>query len=117
MNTETKTFREVPMISQYFAEVLHTDVNPYEVVRKVNHKTYEVRAMNAELDPSWKPEVMLGGFAGHVVNQHEQKWTFSSDPTARVIRIRLHKDGWWRSAGGNRFRPTAAPRKFHDYNF
>ena len=93
-----------------------SDVNPYEIVRVISGKTLEVREMQAERDESWKPDFVPGGFFGTVVNQNQQRWTITSDPTSPVIRIRLGKDGW-KDKHGKRFGLAAEPRKFYDYNF
>ena len=89
---------------------------PYEVIRWVSEKTVEIRQMDAERDPSWKPEWVSGGFAGHCTNQHTQKWVYSSNPEYKVIRMRLRKDGRWHSKYG-RHSLSNEPRMFYDYNF
>ena len=95
----------------------YSDVNPYEVVRVISDKTIEVREMDAELDPTWKPEWAVGGFAGHCMNQREQRWIIDSNPTYKTLRIRRNKDGAWKSADGRRFYPADEPIRFYDYNF
>lgn len=94
----------------------YSDIHPFEVVKVVSEKTIEVRRMNAELDPSWKPEIIAGGFAGHCTNQHTQRWIYSSDETSPVMRARLRKDGDFHSASGKHVL-SDNPRKFYDYNF
>lgn len=100
----------------YANHIGYSDVNPYEVVRRVSDKTLDVRAMNAERDPSWNPDFAPGGFFGTVVNQSEQKWVITSDDNGRVVRIRLGKQGW-KDAHGNRYQLSDEPVKFYDYNF
>ena len=95
----------------------YSDVDPYEIVRRISDKTLEIRAMDAERDPDYKPEFVVGGFSAVCLNQREQKWIISSKPDARVIRIRLRKDGRWYDAHGNRYGLSAKPDKFYDYNF
>lgn len=95
-----------------------TDITPFEVVRTVSEKCLEVREMSAEMDPTWKPETHVGGFVAHVSNNHAQRWIIASNPAARTVRIRLHKDGYWREAkGGERFKLAAEPQRFYDFNF
>ena len=91
-----------------------TDRYPYEVVRIVSEKCLEIRAMDAKLDPAWKPEWHVGGFAGHCSNQHEQKWNLTSNPENPTKLIRLTKKGW--SLKSSRY-DIGVARKFHDYNF
>ena len=73
----------------------YSDVNPFEIVRRVSDKTIEIREMDAERDPEWKPEFHVGGFSAHCSNQREQRWNITSNPENRVIRIRLSKSGVW----------------------
>jgi hypothetical protein len=103
-------------MNQYANHYGYSDVNPYKVVRVVSDKTIEVRAMNAEPDPLWKPNFVPGGFSAHCTNQSEQRWIITSDNNAKTIRIRLGKQGW-KSADGRKFRLSDQPKRFYDYNF
>lgn len=102
--------------------VLHTDVAPYEVIRKISETTVEIRQMKATLSPDWKPEISPGGFAGHCHNQRSQVWLYESDESAPIIRARRVKPSHsnrmmqWKSAYGMH-RMSDKPCKFHDYNF
>lgn len=96
---------------------LHTDAFPFEVIRTVSAKTLDIRAMAYELDPTWKPEITPGGFAGHCSNQHSQRWIITSDVTKPTTRIRRHGNGRWFDSHGNRYVLADAPRRYHDYNF
>lgn len=97
-----------------------SDVDPFEVVKKVSDRCLEVRAMkaveteegNKALAASFQP----GGFVGHYDN-HAQRWDITSNPEAQVIRIRLHRDGHWYSPWKSRFVLAEKPVKFYDYNF
>lgn len=101
---------------QYANMYGYSDVEPYEVVRRISDKTIEVREMDAERDDSVKLEFHVGGFAAHCSNQREQKWHITSNPDNRVIRIRLGKNGW-KDAHGRKFNLSDKPVKFYDYNF
>lgn len=48
------------VINGYANLVGYTDVDPYEVIGKIGEKTLIVLEMDAERDPSWKPEEILG---------------------------------------------------------
>jgi hypothetical protein len=100
----------------YANHIGYSDVNPYEIVRRVSDKTLEIREMKAERDPTYTPDFVPGGFCGTVVNQREQRWTITSDPISRVVRIRLGKKGW-KDSGGNRYQLSDKPVKFYDFNF
>jgi hypothetical protein len=95
----------------------YSDVNPYEIVRVVSNKTIEVREMDAERDESVQLEWVPGGFAGHCVNQRDQKWNIKSNPANPVIRIRLSAKKGWQDKHGRRFGLSDKPVKFYDYNF
>jgi hypothetical protein len=94
----------------------YTDIQPYEIVKKISDKTIEIRRMKAERDPAWNPEFIQGGFAGHCVNNHEQRWFITSDNESPIIRARLRKDGYYHSKVG-RHVLSDKPRYFYDYNF
>lgn len=94
----------------------YTDIYPYEVIRVISDKTIEIREMKSELDPSWKPEMIPGGFAAHCINQNDQTYTYSSNDQVQTIRMRKRKDGRWYSAFG-RHVLSDAPKRFYDYNF
>lgn len=94
-----------------------TDIEPYEVIRTIGAKTLEIREMKAELHPDWKPESIGFGFYRHVSNICSQKWIITSDPDNKyTIKIRLHKDGFYYDADGDRYYLSEEPEKFYDYN-
>ena len=98
---------------------LYSDVQPFEIVRVVSDKTIEVRAMDAEMAPDWKPEIISGGFSGHCVNNHKQRdaWVITSNEANPVIRIRKQKDGSWKNPSFGRFHLAEKPFKKYDFNF
>ena len=100
-----------------FANLVSSDVVPFEVVRVVSDKTLVVRHMNVERDPSWKPEFDVGGFVAHCTNQSSQRWIINSDPNGFEVRIRKNKHGEWKSPCGSKFRLSETPVCFYDYNF
>jgi hypothetical protein len=103
---------------QYANHIGYSDVNPYEIVRRVSDRTIEVRPMSAvRANPAEDMGFKPGGFVGHFSDQHKQEWAITSNPEARTIRIRLQKDGKWRCKHGERFVLAVKPRKFYDYNF
>ncbi|QDP67030.1 MAG: hypothetical protein Unbinned4497contig1000_4 [Prokaryotic dsDNA virus sp.] len=94
----------------------YSDKQPYEIVRVISPRTLEVRLLDAELDPTWKPETVKGGFSGYTVNNHQQKWLYNTNAKNDTVRIRRRKDGYYYSSIGRHALATA-PSKFHDYNF
>ncbi len=91
----------------------YSDIEPYEVLMAINEKTIEVRHMSAERITA--PTFEVGGFSAH--SDNVQSWKIEPNLDGRVFKIRLHKDGNWRSADGQLFRLSDTPRKFYDYNF
>ena len=77
-------------------------------------KTIWMREDTAVLD-GWKPEFVAGGFAGHCVNNHEQRYVYQTNPDGHVFRASLRKDGKFRTTNGERVIPGR--HHFHDYNF
>lgn len=104
-------------MNQFANQIGYTDVHPFEVVRQVSGKCLEIRAMSAERDPTWKPVFHQGGFVANCSNQQDQRWIIQPDPSAPAVRIRLHKDGRWKDANGNRYALDTKPYRFYDYNF
>lgn len=95
----------------------YSDVTPYEVVRVISDKTIEIREMDAERDESVKLQWDVGGFCGHCVNQHEQKWNITRNESNPVVRIRLSAKKGWQDKHGRRFGLSEEPVRFYDYNF
>ncbi|CAB5219225.1 hypothetical protein UFOVP229_43 [uncultured Caudovirales phage] len=104
-------------MTQYATHYGYSDADPYEVVRIISDKTLEVREMDAVRDESVTLQWDVGGFAGHCVNQRDQRWVITSNPANDVVRIRLSKTGVWKDKHGRRFGLTDKPVKFYDYNF
>lgn len=94
----------------------YSDITPFEVVRVISNKTIEIREMNSKLVEGWKPEMIVGGFAAHCVNNNTQEYTYKSRPDAPVVRARLQKNGKWKSMFGEH-RISETPKRFYDYNF
>ena len=99
----------------------YTDIIPFEIVCRISAKCLEVRAMNAQLCADFKPEFIIGGFAGHCVNNYQQRYEYSANVENKTIRIRLSvRKGcrpMWRDADGSEYRLAMQPVKHYDYNF
>jgi len=115
---ERETYlRENEKIKKYANRIGYSDVDPCEVIKRKSKKSLIIRAMDAELDKTWKPDTVVGGFSGHTVNNHSQEWIITSNEKHRTFIIRKHKDGQWYSKDGQKFRLSDTPCKFYDYNF
>ena len=108
--------RQSPKNYGYANESGYSDMYPYEIVKVVSENTIEIRPMDTERDDSVELKWVSGGFAGHCVNQAQQKWFYKSNPDNSVRRIRRRKDGYFYNHC-NRVYLAQEPRKFHDYNF
>ena len=109
----------------------YSDVAPYTVIDvSSSGKRITVRACKAELDPSWKPKMHVGGFSAHTSNNAEQKWIITEDEEGAIRELSLrkskvnnahvsHRESWRRvgesTQGGSRW--YDGRRKFYDYNF
>lgn len=107
----------VPHAKPYMNQISYSDVFPYEVVRVVSPTCVEVRQMDYQIDPSFAPRFVPGGFHGHVANNHDQQYTYSTRPDVPVEKVRLHKSGRWQDRDGRQFRFADYPHRFYDYNF
>jgi hypothetical protein len=100
---------------RYFVESGWSDQHPWVVVgESPSGKTLTVVPVDVEKDPSFKPNFIAGGFAGHCDNQHEQTWIYVGKCPMRKRTIRMGKNGW---AGGQFKETPKGPYYFYDYNF
>ena len=113
---KTLGHRQSPKNYGYANESGYSDMYPYEIVKVVSENTIEIRPMDTERDDSVELKWVSGRFAGHCVNQAQQKWFYKSNPDNSVRRIRRRKDGYFYNHC-NRVYLEREPRKFHDYNF
>lgn len=103
------------MRKKYANRVLHSDVQPFEVIREVSGKCLEVRQMTATMVQAAKL-LAAGGFMGNFDNS-VQEWKCESQPNYPIERIRQRKDGSWKSSDGSLFILADQPRNFRDWNF
>lgn len=115
-NSEFRIVEDVKTFT-HVSEYCYSDVRAYEIIKVISDKTIEIRAMVAKHDIGHLDQ-FVGGFGGHVENQHHQKVDYSSDPTGQVIRIRRKRNdpnAW--TSNGSRFGLTEQPYAFYDFNF
>ena len=93
----------------------YSDVDPFEIIRRVSNTTIEIRAMNAEKDETVKTTFVAGGFSAF--SDNAQAWHISSNEANPIIRIRLQKNKTWKNAYGQSFSLSTTPSKYYDYNF
>ena len=109
--------KEKPALGKYANRNGYSDCYPNEITKIISEKCIEIRSMETKKDPSWKPEWVRGGFAGHCINQNSQRWIYTKKLDGYVTRVRLSKYGVWKDSGGNEYWISKNPYKFHDYNF
>lgn len=89
-----------------------SDIHPFEVIRIINDKTIEVRAMDT-IQTEQPKEFHAGGFVGHYSDNNNQAYDFISNEKNQKKRILLSKKGWCHGT----FKMSDKPIKFYDYNF
>ena len=107
------TFEEATHANQ----IGYSDVKPFEIIRKISDKTIEIREMKAEILNQNDLKFEVGGFSAHCSNQHDQKYSFTSDESNAIIRVRKHKNGYYFCKYGSRHSLSTKAIKFYDYNF
>lgn len=70
---------------------LYSDSHAYTVIKRTP-ATITIQQDKATLDPSFKPIFVEGGFAGHCVNQSEQKYSYERDYHGSVLTLRFSKN-------------------------
>ena len=104
----------------------YSDRHPFEITKVgKDGKWFEVRRIECELDPEWKPIMEAGGFAGHCVNNREQRWLYGevvpAEEGVKDMRFSLRKTGEYVMVGTDTKRGTmigiGKAVRFHDYNF
>ena len=100
----------------------YSDVDPATVIKRTRCYCW-VQLDKAELDPSWKPDYIPGGFSVHCTNQREQKWNISRNENGSIEKFYYSKKRkiWLRSYSADSSRCFTPLRegwyKFYDYNF
>lgn len=94
-------------IGKYVSRAGYSDVNIIgKIVGTKGKRTFLVKSMSAEKQ-TVKLDFIVGGFAGHCVNQHEQQWSFKEYD--EIIEVKNLKN--------SRLVFTEKPYHYYDYNF
>ena len=107
--------REKPQVGNGAAVHLYTDVEAYTIIARTP-QTLTLQRAKAKLAADWKPEIIPGGFAGHCVNNNEQRWEIEPDPNGYI------KKAYWSEAKCGFFvegscRVSLGYCEHYDYNF
>lgn len=87
------------------------DVIPFEVVEAVSSVTLVVRDMIYDLDPAFKPRIIMS----QCINNEDQEWKIQPDPKGLTFRIRLLKGGKWKDVAGNHYELADEPKRWHRF--
>lgn len=104
----------------YLNEILHSDINPYEVVEMITPNKWLIRKLDTTLKSEARKKMQdsfcPGGFAGHVDNDC-QEWEISvneNNPLITVFRGRKNKHF---KIGSMPMSMSHSPIKIYDFNF
>lgn len=94
-------------IGMYVSRAGYSDVSIIgKIVGVKGKRTFLVKSMSAEKQIA-KLDFIVGGFAGHCVNQHEQQWLFKESD--EIIEVKNLKN--------SRLVYSQKPYHYYDYNF
>lgn len=86
-------------------------------VTKVTKTSVTIQQDTATLDPNWKPEIVIGGFAGHCTNQNTQAYTYERNENGATYTFRWSaKSGYYKNSKTG-MTITKGRKEFYDYNF
>ena len=96
---------------------LYSDAHACTVIAKTA-KTITIQRDKAIRDPNFKPEWIVGGFAGHCTNQDEQTYTYERNPEGEKVRCYWSERlGCYTTGGDQSIRIRRGRHEFYDYNF
>jgi hypothetical protein len=109
MRKARKTFTVTEdMVGKYINQHLYTDVIPVGKIVGIKSKTVVLLQPITATKNKTKMEFVVGGFAGHCVNQYAQDWDFEEYGEVKEFKI----------AANDRYnRISDAPIHYYDYNF
>lgn len=89
-----RSFAPMFEVGDGITELLYSDAHAYTVIGvSGNGKRITVQRDKAILDPTFKPNVLPGGFAGHTTNNSEQSYSYEADSegSMKVLSLRTEK--------------------------
>jgi hypothetical protein len=96
------------LIGKYINRHGYSDIDPIGKIVGIKSKTIVYVQPVVAGDNLTKMEFVSGGFAGHCVNQNEQRYEFTEE--GDVFEMRL--------SNGDKYRRISdRPIKYYDYNF
>ena len=82
-----------PEVGDKAAVCYWSDVEPCTVIKRTE-KFVWVQMDSYKIDPDWKPDMRVGGFVAHTVNNHDQKHIITRNEKGFIRRFGVRKDGW-----------------------
>ncbi len=108
-------FRENAQVGEGATVHLWSDAHAYTIIRRTE-KSLTLRRCKATLKKEFKPIFIPGGFAGTVINQYEQDYTYEEDENGEIVQAH-----WSQKKHGFYVKRcmyvTPGRREFYDYNF
>lgn len=93
---------------------LYSDAHAGTIIKKTK-LSITVQRDKATLDPNFKPEIVVGGFAGHCTNQNEQTYSYERDENGTIETFRWSKKyNRYQNKSVNVYKGR---HEFYDYNF
>lgn len=109
----TSTMSKAALVGKFVNQSFGSDCEPIGKIIGTFGKTgMIIQPWKAEQDPNWKAEFIRGGYAGHCINNYDQKWVYSEVADAEPIRMRHSA----KLFGRNHW-IADKPHKHYDYNF
>ena len=111
------------LVGKYMNVSCGSDCSPFKIIKHPSEKTILIQGMRCIADKeNSNLKFIVGGFAGHCVNQHEQKWNITESENGAIRCYTKRKDGSWYPKGTamvyyNKCRVSDTPIKFYDYNY
>ena len=99
------------LVGKYINRVLWSDVYPVGKIVAIKGKTKVVIQPVKASENLTKMEFVVGGFAGHCVNQWDQRYEFVEE--GATFEVSLSNSSMKRSF----LQIADQPRKYYDYNF
>ncbi len=120
--------KEEIKVGTRICKAIGTDCYVYEVTKLLTPTTFEMVNLIPIAHPDWKPEIIPGGFAGHCVNQHDQKWTYEKGNEVKVVNRRtarfrgnIYHKIWFKGQSAPTYNGATTLQiggeYFRDYNF
>ena len=107
-------FKENAKVGDGATVCYYSDRDAYTIVKRTK-ETLTLQRDKAVLSDEFHPVFVPGGFAGTVINQHEQRYTYEPDPDGSTVTAHWSEKKvgyYWHG-----IRVIPGRHEFYDYNF